>query len=156
MNIRHTALPLVLALACGSAHAGNCKTIRGDLFEIAATVGCNPGLASCFLGAVHGNHGFNGITHFHADSGAAGPATSPGFVSYGGAFEYRTAQGTIYARETGVTDPGVVTAYQKIVDGTGKYRGATGHFFVSGFKTGSGADTTVTTDLIGEICYAGD
>ncbi len=156
MNIHRAALPLVLAFACTPAYADNCKTIRADLFEVSATEGCNPGLSSCFLGVVHGNHGLDGVTHFKGDSGAAGPSTSPGFISYGGAFEYRTKDGTIYARETGVTDPGVVTAYQKIADGTGKYQGATGHFFVSGFKTGSGADTAIVTDVSGEICYAED
>ena len=156
MNIRHATLPAALVLACTSVHAGDCKSIHADMFEISATEGCDPGLASCFLGVVHGNHGLDGVTHFHADSSSAGPSTSPGFSSYGGAFEYRTRKGTIHARETGVTDPGVVTAYQTIVDGTGKYRGATGHFFVSGFKSASGDDTAVTTDVIGEICNARD
>ncbi len=153
--IRST-IAIALAMACTSAYAGNCKSIRADLFEVSATEGCNPGLRSCFLGVVHGNHGFDGVTHFAADSSAPGPSTSPGFFSYGGAFEYRTGQGTIYARETGVTDPGVVTAYQKIVDGTGKYRGATGHFFVSGFKRSGDGETMVVTDVAGEICYVED
>lgn len=153
MTFRHLLSAVVLASACASAHAAQCEDIKADMVEVSATEGCNPGLESCFLGVVNGNHGFDGVTHFHADSTAAGPATSPGFFSYGGAFEYRTRKGTLHARETGVTDPGVVTAYHTIVDGTGKYRKATGHFFVSGFKSSTGDATMVVTDVTGRICY---
>ena len=154
MHIRLAAAPALLAFACLPAFAGNCKTVSGDLVEISATQGCNPGLGSCFLGVIHASQGFDGITHFNADSSAGGPSTSPGFVSYGGAFEYRTAEGTVFARETGVTSSGVVTAYQSIVEGTGRYRDATGHFFVSGFKRTVGDTTLVTTRVNGEICLA--
>ena len=119
---------------------------------MSATEGCNPGLASYFLGEVDGIHGLRGTTHFAADSARVGPATSPGFISYAGPFEYRTASGTLTMRETGVTTSGsggVVTAYQQIIDATGDYAGASGHLFVSGHK----ADGTVMTFVNGEICY---
>lgn len=145
------ALFLPAALVVGTAQAGQCKAIHADLDEISSTQGCNPGLASCFLGEVEGNHGLRGTTHFAADSARAGPATSPTFVSYSGPFEYRTAHGTITVRETGVTtsgSEGVVTAYQQIVSATGRFEGSTGYFFVSGHKTGG----TVSTFVEGEIC----
>ncbi|MCF7221887.1 hypothetical protein [Marilutibacter chinensis] len=149
------ALPLAAALATPAladpaAHA-QCKRIRADLVEVSATEGCNPGLGSCFLGEVDGNHGLNGTTHFKSDSAATGPSTSPGFISYGGAFEYRTAHGTLFMRETGVTDPAVVTAYQRIDHGSGRFEGASGHFFVSGTKSGDGV---ITTEVTGELCLA--
>lgn len=150
MKTMYASLIVLLAFAPAPAHAGQCKKIHADLVEVAATEGCNPGLSSCFLGEVDGNHGLRGTTHFKADSARLGPATSPDFISYSGPFEYNTAGGKIVTRETGVTNPGVVTAYQKIVETTGEYAGATGYFFVSGDKSGSGI---ITTRVTGEICY---
>lgn len=153
MNAIQPAIALLLALALSPAHAGQCKKIHADLDEMQSTQGCNPGLASCFLGAVDGNHGLRGTTHFAADSAVAtSPSTSPNFLIYSGPFEYRTARGTITARETGATTrgpEGVVTAYQQIVSATGEFAGATGHFFVSGHKTGG----TISTFVNGEICH---
>ncbi len=140
---------LLFALAVGTAaHAEECKPIHADLVEVAATEGCNPGLTSCFLGEVDGNHGLRGTTHFRADSARVGPATSPDFISYSGPFEYITSHGRIHTRETGVTNPTEVTAYQKIVDASGEFAGASGYFFVSGHK-GPG---TITTRVTGELC----
>lgn len=132
-----------------------CKTIEADLVEDLFTVGCKPGHASCFLGVLAGNHGFIGTTYFRGDSGAAGPATSPGFRSYSGIFEYTTAHGTIVARETGVVnvtqgnpESGAVTAHHKILETTGDYVGTTGYLFVSGFSL----NNHVVTKIIGQIC----
>jgi hypothetical protein len=155
MNVVKSALLAMLAasaLVAIPATAGNCKKIHADLDEIQSTQGCNPGLSSCFLGEVDGNHGLRGVTHFAADSAVStSPSTSPNFIIYSGPFEYRTRRGNITVRETGVTtrgSEGVVTAYQEIVSGTGAFAGATGHFFVSGQKTGGTVDTFVN----GEIC----
>lgn len=145
-------LAVLSVLAAAPALAGQCKKIHADLDEVSSTTGCNAGLSSCFLGVVDGNHGLRGTSHFAADSAVStSPATSPNFIIYSGPFEYRTARGTITARETGVTTrgpEGIVTAYQEIVSGTGAYAGSTGHFFVSGHKTGG----TVETFVNGEIC----
>jgi hypothetical protein len=48
----------------------------------------------------------------------------------------------------GNPDSGAVTAFQKIVEGTGDWTGATGYFFVSGFNRNGLVETTVS----GEIC----
>ena len=146
-------LTVSLALAAAPALAGDgCKKIHADLDEIQSTTGCNPGLSVCFLGEVDGNHGLRGTTHFNGDSSVAtSPPTSPNYIIYSGPFEYRTRRGSILARETGVTtrgSEGVVTAYQQIVSGTGEFAGATGHFFVSGHKSGGLIETFVN----GEIC----
>lgn len=148
------AVSLVLATTPALAGGDGCKKIHADLDEIQSSQGCNPGLTSCFLGEVDGNHGLRGTTHFAADSAVStSPSTSPNFLIYSGPFEYRTGRGNITVRETGVTtrgSEGVVTAYQQIVSGTGDFAGATGHFFVSGHKTGG----TVETFVNGEICGA--
>ncbi|RPE75519.1 hypothetical protein [Vulcaniibacterium tengchongense] len=151
MNAFAASSLLLGACLAGPALAGSCKQVHAEMTEVESTSGCNPGLASCFLGEVEGNHGLRGTTHFAADSARAGPSTSPGFISYSGPFEYRTAGGTLVMRETGVTTngpEGVVTAYQQIVGATGKYAGASGHFFVSGHKSGG----MVATFVNGEIC----
>jgi len=141
------------AIAPGPAWAGECKKIHADLVEYSTTEGCNPGLSSCFLGMVDGNHGLTGTTHFRGDSSVPeSPATSPNFIIYSGPFEYRTEHGTLTMRETGATTRGpngVVTAYQEIVGATGRFAGASGHFFVSGTKEGG----MVTTFVNGEVCY---
>lgn len=152
--MRLAACGMAALLACTTSVAraddsDRCKHIHADLVEVAATEGCNPGLSSCFLGVVDGNHGLNGVTHFKADSSAPGPSTSPDFISYSGNFEYRTAHGDIHMRETGVTSPELVTAHQRIVDASGSYAGASGDFFVSGFKQ----DGVITTRVRGLICY---
>ena len=150
------ALPVALFAAGAAASPsapGHCKRVHADLVEVSATEGCNPGLASCFLGEVDGNHRLDGTTHFASDSWSPGPSTSPGFISYGGAFEYRTAQGTLFMRETGVTNPAVVTAYQQVDHGSGRFEGASGHFFVSGTKSGDGV---ITTRVTGELCLPQD
>jgi hypothetical protein len=47
-------------------------------------------------------------------------------------------------------ESGVVNAFQRIVAGTGKFAGATGYLFVSGFNRNQQVVTTVR----GEICTA--
>lgn len=153
-------LGVVLAqLFAATAQAQSCKAIHADLIETRVTEGCDPGLASCFVGSVNGNHGLRGATHFNADSVAAGPSTGlEGFISYSGRFQYRTAAGSLIMRETGVTNSseglpqsGAVTAYQHVVEGTGVFAGATGFLFVSGRNT----DGVIETRIFGEICFAG-
>jgi hypothetical protein len=135
-----------------------CKAIHADLVETRATSGCDAGVSVCFLGEVNGNHGLRGATHFHGDSGAAGPSTGlAGFISYSGPFQYRTATGNLIMRETGVTNTstglpqsGAVTAYQQVVGGTGEYVGASGFLFVSGRNV----NNTIETVIHGELCFA--
>jgi hypothetical protein len=154
-----TALLVVgpcFAIAAAAQDENKCKPVHADLVEARSTVGCKPEHSFCFLGEVDGNHGLRGTTYFRGDSGAAGPSTSPGFISYSGQFEYITDRGMLVMRETGVVnqtqgnpESGVVTAYQKIVDATGDFSGVTGYFFVSGFNR----NQRITTQLTGEICY---
>lgn len=152
------ALGATLLLAAMSAAAApECKSVHANLVEVKVTEGCDAGLTDCFLGEIIGNHGLHGVTHFKADSAAAGPKTgSPGFWSYSGPFQYRTADGNLDMRETGVTNQskdlpqsGAVTAYQQIVGGTGVFEGATGFLFVSGRNISNVVETTVS----GEICF---
>lgn len=138
----------VLAMA-PAAHAGECKAVHASLVETRSTEGCTAPATVCFFGQVEGNHGVRGTTYFSSDSARVGPSTSPSFFSYSGEFHYSLEGGTLTMRETGVSGPGPVTAYQEILDGTGAFAGATGYFFVSGFKIPGG---TISTQIDGEIC----
>lgn len=145
-------LMVLLACAMPMAHAtdrDSCKKIHADLVEVSATEGCKPGHASCFLGEVEGNQGLHGVTYFRGDSAGTPASGSPDSLPYSGPFEYLLESGSLSMRETGVVLPGVVTAHQRIVEGTGRYAGATGYFFVSGLRDGG----TITTQVTGEICY---
>lgn len=145
-----------VATAGGQSSQLRCKQVHGDLVEDRATVGCKPGHPDCFLGEVDGNRGFRGTTYFRADVPvAAGPRTSPGFISYSGLFDYILERGTITARETGVFDvttgrpsSGALTAYHQVIDATGEYAGASGYFFVSGFNR----NNHVVTQIVGQLC----
>ena len=136
-----------------------CKRIHGDLVEAPSTTGCKPEHPSCFLGEVDANHGLRGTTYFRGDAGSSFTyPTAPTFRGYTGNFEYTTPRGTLIMKEMGTTEPfnasnpqsGVVNAYQRIVEGTGEFEGATGYLFVSGFNR----NQRVVTTLHGEICKA--
>lgn len=153
MKITGSSLTVLLAFATPVTHADNasgdkCKLIRADLIEIASTQGCNPGLSSCFLGVVDGNRGLKGTTHFKANSAGKAPSGAPDALPYAGPFEYRTAKGNLHMLEAGIVPPGVVTAHQRIVEGTGDFAGATGFFFVSGTRTAE----IITTKVTGQLC----
>lgn len=134
----------------------NCKAIHAVMLEQRVTTGCKPGHTFCFLGEVAGNHGLRGTTYFKSDGTGSRPTTSPDFVPYSGPFEYTLETGTLIMRETGVSnstvgnpDSGAVTAFQKVVEGTGSMAGATGYLFVSGFSRNGRVETTVS----GEVCF---
>ena len=160
-RIRARVVAMTLLTVCSGiagsvgAEERTCKAVHADLVERRSTVGCKPEHNFCFLGEVDGNHGLRGTTYFRGDSGAAGPSTSPGFISYSGQFEYTTDRGMLIMRETGVVnqtqgnlESGAITAFQKIVDATGEFAGASGYLFVSGFNRGG----QITTQVFGEIC----
>lgn len=154
-----TALAGLLAVTASAQEAAdelNCKPVHADLVERLSTEGCKPGDASCFLGEVDGNHGLRGTTYFKGEKSVEFPTGAPTFRSYVGNFEYTTATGTLAMREMGFSEPssnstpsgGVVSAFQRIVGGTGEFAGATGHLFVTGFNRSGHVVTTVR----GTIC----
>jgi hypothetical protein len=154
-----TAVVGLLAVTANAQQAPDalkCKAVHADLVERLSTEGCKPADANCFLGEVDGNHGLRGTTYFKGEQGAAFPTGAPTFRSYVGTFEYTTATGTLTMREMGFSEPsanstpsgGVVSAFQRIVGGTGEFAGATGYLFVTGFNRSGHVVTTVH----GTIC----
>ncbi|NTX01684.1 MULTISPECIES: hypothetical protein [Myxococcus] len=130
--------------------AEHCHKVHADLIEHPATEGCLNGATRCFLGEVDGNHGLRGVTHFKAQEARLALTTAPGWLSYAGFFHYTLEKGTLVARETGVTNAGYVTAHHEILEGTGKFAGATGYLFVSGLLLDNG--NRIVTRVTGEIC----
>jgi hypothetical protein len=145
-----------LSTGRASQDASRCKSIHADLVEDRATTGCRAPATVCFFGQVDGNQGLRGTTYFNADSVIDGPPTAPeGFIAYSGVFEYNLDDGTIVARETGISNrsvgtpqAGAVTTYQQIVSGTGAFAGVTGHFYVFGRNT----DGHIVTEIRGQLC----
>ena len=155
-------MTLLLAVATTGRAGGqesvnaDCKSVHAVMVEQRVTVGCKPEHSFCFVGEVAGDHGVRGTTYFRADGIGSRPTTSPDFLPYSGPFEYTFDAGMLIMRETGLSnstqgnlDSGAITAFQKIVQGTGALAGATGYFFVNGFNRGGKIETTVT----GEICF---
>lgn len=154
MRIASISLTALLAFGAPAAHADDnrCKRIRADLVEVLSTEGCKPEHAFCFLGEVDGNHGLNGVTYFKGDPVAGTPPPgAPDAVPYSGPFEYHTAKGSLLMREAGIVPPGLVTAIQRVAEGTGEFAGATGFFFVSGTR----ASGIITTEVTGQLCLPG-
>ncbi|MCY1023874.1 hypothetical protein [Pyxidicoccus sp. MSG2] len=150
MKALAVVVPVYVLAYAPTARAGGCKEFHADLVEHKSTQGCLNPARSCFLGEVEGNHGLRGVTHFQGEEVRALTPGSPGWVSYNGFFHYTLKEGTLVARETGITNAGFVTAHHQIVDGTGAFAGATGYFFVSGVKFDNG--DTIVTRVTGELC----
>lgn len=149
------AAAMAVTVTGGEVSTSGCTAIHAVMIEQRVTTGCKPEHPFCFLGEVTGNRGVRGTTYFKADDFGGRVPASPDFLPYSGPFEYHLKKGSLVMRETGVSnttvgnpDSGAVTAFQKIVEGTGEYAGATGHFFVSGFSRSGRVETTV----VGEIC----
>jgi hypothetical protein len=121
----------------GSALADECKEIHARIIDAQVTEGCTSPNSFCAAGVVTGNHGFNGTTSFVMDGAVRGPATAPGSVATSGVLVYTTNHGTLTVRESGLSGlnesgKGYFTAFQQVLEGTGAYAGATGHFWVLG------------------------
>ena len=97
-----------------------------------------------------------GTTYFKGDVSAFFPPTAPTFRSYVGSFEYITPQGTLTMKEMGLTEPpasqpGQQRRRERVSSGrvgNGRFAGATGYLFVSGFNR----NQTIVTTVKGEIC----
>lgn len=144
-----SGLLLVAATASPALADPHCKKIHGRIVDAQVTEGCTSPNGFCAAGIVKANHGLNGTTYFRMDSAARGPATHPGSISTSGILTYTTSRGTLTTRESGLAGVGDnFPALQIVIEGTGDYEGATGHFWVMGHDAGDYFDS----GLIGELC----
>ena len=145
-------LPIGLLLpvvAAGPALADSCKKIHATIVDVQVTEGCTSPNKFCAEGTVLGNHGLNGTTYFVMDGAVRGPATAPGSIATSGVLVYTTDTGTLTVRESGLSGlsesgQGYFTAFQAVLEGTGRYAGATGHLWVLGEVTGGVFESEVS------------
>lgn len=136
-----------------------CKNFHAHVVDTKTTEGCTSPLGACSAGTIEGNRGMNGTIYSTIDSAAMGPATTPEpskTVSFSQISVFTLANGTLTARETGISSVSAVeparrffSGFAEFTGGTGRYAGATGHLYFSGKKIG---DYTITDVMIGEIC----
>ena len=155
-------MALSIALAAGlttAAKATECKQIHAQIILSLTSAGCTSPVGLCSAGTIHGNRGLSGTTFFTVDSLASGPSTAPNplsTISYSAVFEITTAHGTLTTRDTGILDGstgtptgGFFSSFDTVIDGTGKFQGATGDLFIVG-KTIDGQQ--FTSVMTGELC----
>lgn len=130
-----------------------CKKIRAEIVDVQVTAGCTSPNGFCAEGTVEGNHGLNGTTYFRMDGAVRGPATAPGSIATSGILVYTLEGGTLTARESGLSGlvesgQGYFTAFQQVLEGTGEYAGATGHFWLAG----TALPTHFEVEMRGVLC----
>jgi hypothetical protein len=134
---------------------GDCKTIKATMTTIADLA------AFTTVGQIRGN--LKGTTQFTGDPASLVPIMSepspplnPTF-SYTGDLVITMKDGTLTTRSVGVFETvsfGVGTQFDRVIDGTGAFRGATGFLF---FNFQANADLThFTSTISGELCLQDD
>jgi hypothetical protein len=149
------ALVIATLFAAGSASASHprCRTIRGVINDVQVTDGCTSPNRFCAAGTVDGNRNFRGTTYFVMDGAVRGPTTAPGTLATSGLLTYTLDGGTLVVRESGMSgfvqgDDRFFTAFQQIESGTGRYAGASGHFYV----LGQALPDHFEAEIEGELC----
>lgn len=150
---------LVMSVCGGQAFAeeslgGGCKQVRATIVDSKATEGCNSPNGFCAAGTVHGNLGLNGTTWFVLDGFVRVSQSAPAYRSPTGILVYTTPHGTLTVRETGISLPetaeahGRLAALQEVLEGTGRFSGATGFLYLAS----EAIQGTFYADLTGELC----
>lgn len=150
-----SSLALATLFAAGTASASHprCRQIRGVITDIQVTAGCTSPNGFCAAGTVDGNRGFHGTTYFVMDGAVRGPASAPGTLATSGLLTYTFGDSTLVVRESGMSgfvqgDDRYFTAFQQVQSGTGRYAGASGHFYVLGQAFADHFEA----EIEGEVC----
>jgi hypothetical protein len=153
---------LLLCLGISSmtwpSHAGadgGCKTIKATMTTVADLA------AFTTVGQIRGN--LKGTTQFTGDPASLAQMVSQSSpplnttFSYTGDLVITTKDGTLTTRSVGVFESvplGIGTQFDRVMDGTGAFRGATGFLF---FHFQANADLTqFTSTIAGELCLQDD
>jgi hypothetical protein len=115
------------------------------------TEGCNSPVGFCAGGAFKGNHGFKGTSFFSAISFDPIQNDPQGRQVVPGVSTYTSDDGSITISDVSVFDTarGTFSGIGRIVQGTGRFAGATGDVFTAGRAL---PDGSFTNELNGEIC----
>ena len=161
-RLRRNRLALVLGLmapvllgsaAQPAATDQNCLVITGTQRDVLVTTGCTSPIGFCAGGTFQGNHGFRGTTAFSASAFVPIPGDAFGRLTVPGQSTYQTrSDGRIVVSDVSVFDTarGTFAGVGRIVEGTGKFTGATGDVFTYGHVSADGQ--SFTTTFVIELC----
>jgi hypothetical protein len=150
----------VIALVGGTAARRSsaahvtCHEVHGTIDTAFSGGPCESATGLCTAGTITRAGRLEGTTSYKLDVLAA--SARPEASSYAGVLTLTTNQGTLTLDDTGMVDfgGGVFTEYQTVVGGTGRFAGATGTLFASGFLT---ADRTgFGGPISGTLCTSED
>jgi hypothetical protein len=120
--------------------------ITGTQKDTLFTDGCTSPVAFCTRGTFKGTHGFQGISALSALAFDPIPNDPLGRLAVPGESKYTTSDGQITVSDVSVFDVerGTFAGVGRIVDGTGKFAGATGDVFTYGHISEDGNSFTTT------------
>ncbi len=135
-----------------------CIPVRAKIESTFVTDGCESPVGLCTEGRVTRGGFLNGKTSFVA-LGAAPSAGLEGVepettLSYSGELKVSTRHGSWKTSDVGVFDQaaGTFSELDRVVEGTGKFKNASGQLFIYGNATADGSG--FTGDIRGEICLS--
>ena len=149
----------VVATAANPSSAdadASCQDVHGRIVAQVTTENCDSAVFLCTQGTITGSGPLNGASFFTTLALAPGAGLSPlvpaTTLSYTGDLVITTKRGTLTLRDVGLADfaGAVFTELDYVTSGTGKFAGATGTWFISGFVTGGG--TGFDGDFDGQLC----
>jgi len=144
---------VVVGFMAGTAFAEpGCKPIHAVQRDVLVTEGCPSPIGFCAGGTITGNHGLRGASFFSAVSFNSIPGEAPTRQVVPGISTFTTNQGVITISDVSVfdTERGTFAGVGHIVEGTGRFAGATGDVFTFGRLL---PDGSFVTDVAGEICW---
>jgi hypothetical protein len=147
----------VMVAAVPSAGAANCKLIHAQFIQTLVTADCPSPIGVCTTahidsGLLKGTKTFMALGA--APTAGLGEVEAASTFSYAGPVVIATEEGELNVSFVGVLDNAnaFFSELGRPMGGTGRFAGATGILFVSGYVTGEG--TVFNSTMTGEVCLA--
>jgi hypothetical protein len=152
-----TVLVVVMTGVARSSEDPKCRHVTAQTASDVQTSGCASPVGLCTIGRVTGDHWLNGRFNYVAPAIGLGAGLPPDVeaastLSYGGDYTVVGDDGSITFHAIGVYDTVLQlwTEVDRVVSGTGRLAGATGHVYINGVGLAGG--THLEGNLTGEIC----
>jgi hypothetical protein len=141
-----------IAIAAPASADPQCKPIIAVQRDVLVTDDCPSPIGFCAGGTITGNHGLRGTSFFSAVNFDPIPSDALGRLVVPGQSTFTTDDGVLTISDVSVFDVarGVFAGVGRIVQGTGRFAGATGEIFTTGRVSADG--TSFVTDTTGTIC----
>ena len=129
----------------------SCKPIHAVQRDVLVTENCPSPIGFCAAGTITGNHGLRGTSFYSSRGFHPVPGEAPTRQVVVGTSTYTTDDGAIVVEDLSVFDTarGTFAGVAPIVEGTGRFAGATGDLLTTGRVL---PDGSLITDVTGEIC----